>query len=641
MTSSFHSRLILVIPLLLCTWAYYPALGGGFLFDDKANIANNDLLKIESLSLDNLQQAAFSSHSGPLRRPVAMISFAFNYLSTGMSTFWMKVTNLLIHLFNACLVFFVLGRLLHHSGYQDRRESRNLALVVSTLWLIHPINVTAVAYIVQRMTSLSSTFVLVAICIYIKIRECQRFDRNTLLLVAALLVSWALGLFTKEIAVVLSLYIFLVEWLVFKFRVNSSMEFRSLVGLWSILAAPWFGALAYVIYKPSFITAAYEVRTFGPIHRLMTEFRIVLDYIIKTVVPDSRYMGVYQDSFLVSESLLSPSSTLASLVVLILLLAAAFAIRKLLPLVCLGILWFFAGHIPESTVYGLELKFFHRNYLPCIGLLLAFTLAAHHWLKKYSRYLYALAAVFLLGFTASTRSLSHTWSSDSRMQLIEAINNPGSPRANYRAGQILKAYAIVTEPGEERDKYRDLAVHYFRQIETLPFNDMSGKMGAIQVYMQTGTEPPKELVSQLIEDLKTCRFNVGMANIFETYTNCYINGDCLLDENSYLLMVRSVSENQNVYGYFKRSVLVDYARFLADYRGDYLAAIEVLKQALAVYSVVDDLRTMALYYEKMNMKEEMLLVIQLLEENDKFDVHVKFINEARQRAATLKEEMVN
>ncbi len=641
MNNSTRITLFSLVVLGLCTWAYWPSLSGGFLFDDRMNIADNQLLKIERFSVGDLQQAAFSSHSGPLRRPVAMVSFAFNYLATGMSTFWMKLTNLLIHLFNGCLVFFIISRLLKHSGFSDKQESRYLALVVSSLWLIHPINVTAVAYIVQRMTSLSSAFVLLAICFYIKIRECQRFDRNTLLLVAALLLSWALGLFTKEIAVVLSLYIFLVEWLVFKFRANSKMESHCLYGLWSILAAPWIGALAYVIYKPSFITGAYEVRTFGPLQRLMTEFRIVLDYISRIVLPDSRYMGVYQDSFLVSESLISPPSTLMSLLVLIMLLVAAFAMRKLLPLVCLGILWFFAGHIPESTIYGLELKFFHRNYLPGLGLLLALTLLAYNFLKDYRQYLYALVVVLLLGFTASTRSLSHTWSSDSRMQLLEAINNPGSPRANYRAGQILKAYAIVTEPGEERDKYRDLALHYFGQIQSLPFNDMSGKMGVIQVYIQTGMEPPQDLLEELIEDLKTCRFNVGMINVFGTYTDCYLKGDCLLDENSYRLMVNSVSENENVYGYFKRAVLIDYARFLADYSGDYLAAIEVIKQALAVYSVVDDLRTMALYYEKLNMRKEMLLVIQLLEQNDKFDVHENFIVEARRRAETLKEEMVN
>ena len=60
----------------------------------------------------------------------------------------------------------------------------------------------------------------------------------------------------------------------------------------------------------------------------MTEFRIVLDYVANIVLPDSRYMGVYQDGIEVSQSLLTPPSTLLSLLLLVAMMAVAFFIRK-------------------------------------------------------------------------------------------------------------------------------------------------------------------------------------------------------------------------------------------------------------------------------------------------------------------------
>ena len=620
--------------IALCVWAYLPAMSGGFLFDDRMNIADNELLKIDSFSIADIKQASFSSHSGPLRRPVAMFSFAVNHLLSGMSPLWMKITNLLIHLLNGCLVFFILARVLQHADYVSEISTRALALFVSAFWLLHPINVTAVAYIVQRMTSLSATFVLLAICGYIKIRECHSYRPGTYLLFLLTLLCCILGLLTKEVAVLLSLYIFLIEWLVFKFQTHSQPEFRSLLVFWSILAMPWAGALAYVLYRPSFILDAYEVRDFGPLQRLMTEFRIVLDYVSNIVLPDSRYMGVYQDGIQISQNLVTPVTTLISFCLLAALVIWALLARKTKPLVCLGVLWFFAGHIPESTIYALELKFLHRNYLPSIGLILALTLVITSALKNYRYYLYAMAAVVIAGCTFSTRSLSHTWSYDTRMQLIEALNSPGSPRANYRAGQLLKAYAIVTEPGEKRDEYRDLAIHHFSQIDKLPFGDKSGKMGMVQTYVQTGTRPPEDLVESLIRDLETCEFNVGMTNIFETYTDCFAGGTCLLDEDSYIRMVEAVYRNENAYGYFKRAVLASYARFLADYREDYKAAIIVLHKALNVYSVIHDLRDIALHYEKLNMIKEANETLELLEENDHFGVHRAFIQEMRFRITT-------
>jgi hypothetical protein len=65
-------------------WAYFPGLSGSFTFDDYHNIYKNEHLKINHFSNEELLQAALSSDSGPLKRPIAMLSFAINHVLTGM-----------------------------------------------------------------------------------------------------------------------------------------------------------------------------------------------------------------------------------------------------------------------------------------------------------------------------------------------------------------------------------------------------------------------------------------------------------------------------------------------------------------------------------------------------------------------------
>lgn len=358
--------------LILATgaWIYHPTLGGSFIFDDIVNISANQYLQIEQPTFDSLMQASFSSYSGPLRRPVAMFSFAMNYLFTGLDPWWMKLTNLLIHIINACLVWLVLRLLLPRVTSFSNNDVNAIPLMVAGAWLLHPINVTAVAYIVQRMTSLSATFVLLAMLAYIHLRSMDWHRIKTPVLSFLVLASWALGLLSKETGIMLSIYILLIEWYGFGFRAACTAEKYNLRFMLGVFTAPWIGAVVYAIYKPSSIFGGYEDQYFSPVERLLTEGRVVIDYLKLIVIPDSRQMSVYQDNVVLSQSLFSPVSTFLCLLLIVFLLGLALRLRKGFPIISMGILWFFAGHLLESTVYPLEIKFLHRNYLPSIGVLL-------------------------------------------------------------------------------------------------------------------------------------------------------------------------------------------------------------------------------------------------------------------------------
>ena len=102
----------LLIALLLVAAIYWPGLSGGWLFDDYSSIVSNQALQIADLRLASLINAVLSSTASEFKRPLASLSFALNYRATGLDPYWMKLTNVVIHLLNGLLVFVLTRALL-------------------------------------------------------------------------------------------------------------------------------------------------------------------------------------------------------------------------------------------------------------------------------------------------------------------------------------------------------------------------------------------------------------------------------------------------------------------------------------------------------------------------------------------------
>jgi len=149
------------------------------------------------------------------------------------------------------------------------------------------------------------------------------------------------------------------------------------------------------------------------------------------------------------------------------ILTSAIYAKQKCPLYSLGVFWFFGGHLLESTVIPLELMYLHRNYLPSIGIFLVLTEVGLCLYKNYRILTVIAALIFLLSFSICTRFLAYQWSDDYSMMIVEAMHNPKSIRANFKAGQTLKYYAIVTPPGKQKDEFKTKAIEYFKRIEKL------------------------------------------------------------------------------------------------------------------------------------------------------------------------------
>lgn len=450
-----------------CTWfallavltalAYWPGLYGTYIFDDFANIVDNTELHIADTSISELTRAARSSPSSEFKRPLSSLSFAANYLSTGLEPFPMKLTNLVLHLLNGLLLFLV-GKAVLHEVWRDGKtgpeHAERVAAIIAGGWLLLPINLTSVLYVVQRMESLSHLFVFAGLLIYLYGRRQMGLQAGRGLLICALslILTTGLGVLAKESAVLLPLYAFLLEWLVLGGLRNGAPTRKPLLVLFIavlfmplVLGAIW---LAPGIANPH----AWARRDFTLYERLLTEGRVVLGYIGWTILPLPKWLSFYHDSYEISRGWLTPWTTWASMAGLAAIASAAWFLRLRRPLFALGVAWFLGAHTLTATVLPLELVFEHRNYFASCGLLLAlFSLL----LPKPDTSLEApsqregefgstgkIASLGLLALWAGLTAMSASvWGNPLRLALELEGRAPHSPRAIYESGKTYLMYS--------------------------------------------------------------------------------------------------------------------------------------------------------------------------------------------------------
>lgn len=422
--------------------AYWPGLSGGFVFDDTQNIVSNPTLSPDHWGLREFIAATISSPASSLQRPLAMFTFALDAYFSGLDPRAMKLTNLLIHAMNALLVFGLLRSLLlsvvadtRTASWIDRR-----AAIVSGFWALHPINLMGVLYVVQRMESLSHTFVFTGLWMYLAGRQrILRGQAGWVLILAGLIGGTGLGILSKESAALLPLYALAIECVVFRFRSSAGSVDRKIQALYGLmLVLP--GIATAIWYLPTALAPGrFSGRSFTLAQRLLSEPLIVMDYLKWMVIPDIGQLSLYHDDVIASTGPLSPPATLIGLIGIPLLLIVAFWLRKLRPLTSLGLLWFLSAHLLTATILPLELVFEHRNYFASLGICLVLgdlLLVAPTRRSTVSAGLLVSVALLVL-YCGLTNMRSREWGNPARLSLTEVIKHPNSPRATYDAARAL------------------------------------------------------------------------------------------------------------------------------------------------------------------------------------------------------------
>jgi len=436
--SSDNWAFVLLIALAgFIVWLYWPGLNGPFLFDDFPNLeplgAYNAVDDFESFKLFVL-----NGFAGPTGRPLSLLSFLINDNTWPSDPWGFKYTNLMLHILNGLLLFWLTYRLLRAYLPAPRiREAAWLALLTAGLWLIHPLQVSTVLYVVQRMTELSALFVLLGLLGYVAARSQLEHApwRTLLLMTGSIGLGTLAATFSKENGALLPVFALVIEMTVFAGR-----KAPRWLNLWRtvVLGLPTLAILGYLA-RPLWRNTGEVIsnRGFTLGERLLTEARIVTEYLQHLFLPTPISRGLYADAYPLSAGWLNPPETLLAIGLLGGLFALAFWLRQRMPLLSLAILFFFAGHLLESTTISLELYFEHRNYLPSIFVFLPVA-AGLLWLyRRMPRIMPGLTIVLLAILLSITALRAANWGKPNQLYLLWAQESPTSARAQVGAAQAL------------------------------------------------------------------------------------------------------------------------------------------------------------------------------------------------------------
>jgi Flp pilus assembly protein TadD len=193
-TQTILLSLILVFGVLAI---YYPVHWQPFAnYDDPDYVTDNIHVKA-GLHWDTVKWA-MTTHDAANWHPVTWLSHAFDWQLFGDSPAGPHDVNVLFHLINALLLFWVLQRA---SGYIGR------SWMVAALFAFHPINVESVAWISERKNLVSMLFFLLTLATY---RWYAQKPKDARYVVVAAL--FALGLMSKPQVITLPFVLLLWDY---------------------------------------------------------------------------------------------------------------------------------------------------------------------------------------------------------------------------------------------------------------------------------------------------------------------------------------------------------------------------------------------------------------------------------------------
>lgn len=462
--------LALIAAIVVCLGLEWPALYGPFVFDDFPNLAALEKVG-HPMHWRDLGVYLSQARDFP-GRPLAMLSFLPQSAAWPGNPFPFKLVNLIIHLICAALVFALVHRLAESIARtigEKRSFSPDVAAILTACaWLLHPMQMSTTMLVVQRMTELSALFTLGGLLIYVhSIQTPRNALHQACLMVTGLGVCTVLATLCKENGLLLPVYAWVISATLLR------EELARLQGgtrwLWRALV---YAPIAFIaIYLASQLPAYSRmdaVRPYGLGERLLTESRILFDYLQQILLPRYGIYSIYHDGYTVSHGWLEPVSTLLAIVTLAMAIAVFILGRRRARVVSFAIGWFLGGQLLESTVVPLELYFEHRNYLPMIGPLFALSVLVARGVQKgaLSRLLCGtMCAGWFIACLFATALTARTWGNPDTLSASWTTIDPMSTRAShffaerlYTRGQYRQALEVIEASRQRHPASADVAL---------------------------------------------------------------------------------------------------------------------------------------------------------------------------------------
>lgn len=374
--TTFKAIMLLVIAGIL---VYFNMLFNGFVWDDITYIAQN--AQVHSLNLTYIfGPSLFNFPLAGYYRPVPALYFSLFYSLFHNITFMYHVSQLMLHIGNAILLFLLFQKFFH----------KNLSFVLALVFLVHPIQVESVSYISQADSPLFFIFGIGALLLSMKARVRLQ---NIVVIYSLLLLS----ILTKETGFLFLIMVFLYRAL---YQRKNIMQFA----VFSVLILCIYFFMRFFIGHIYFTHITYDTPigniTFA--ERMVTVPQVLFYYLKTFFYP----MQLLIDQKWIITQMLFPTFYLPLMLdVLFFALLLLFGIacykenRKKFSTYLFFLVWFALGIGMVSQLFSLDMTVADRwMYFPLAGLLgiLGVGIQSLHFTTVRAKKISILLAVFII-----------------------------------------------------------------------------------------------------------------------------------------------------------------------------------------------------------------------------------------------------
>jgi len=440
-----NNTFLVGIFLLIGVAIYSNTLHSPFVFDDGPSITRNPTIK----NLENFYGNSTGYDKYPTRI-IGYFSFALNYSIGEFDPFGYHILNMAIHIINALLVYFfvlITFRTPFLKKSLSEATAREVSLISGMLFLVHPVQTEAVTFIVQRLTSLTTTFYLLSLYFYVKSRvmfigRSNKSETKFLFYLVCSIVFCLFAMKTKEISFTLPFIILIYECFFFDGPYRSRACFL-LPFLLSLLIIP----LALIDVRAPFGKVLSDIGTATRIQTdvsrgdyFLTQLSVIVTYVRLLFFPINQNLDydypIYRSLFQPRVLFCATSLLFLFGISLWLYLRSRKPASVALRVISFGIIWFFLTLSVESTLVPIvDVIFEHRIYLPSIGAFVSLAVAASVISREWNRKVWIGTLILITAvFSVATYKRNMIWRDDLVLWSDNVKKSPVKARPHYNLG---------------------------------------------------------------------------------------------------------------------------------------------------------------------------------------------------------------
>ncbi|MEA3305621.1 MAG: tetratricopeptide repeat protein [Candidatus Omnitrophota bacterium] len=445
---------------------YFNTLNHSFVWDDHFLIEENNAIKDikyipEIFSTDLYHSYAKNKaveHSN-FYRPIQSLSFLADYHIWKLNPFGFHLSNILLHLANGILVFIAVFVIC---------KSMIVSLFTSVLFLVHPVQTGAVAYIAGRSDLLACFFLLISFILYAGrpsfFKEKEHFFR------IGSLSAFVFALLSKEVAVIFPLILIFYD---IAYKRNISFRMSAFLKKYSTYL---FVDAAYIFLRLSIFNFTPEKNIFrgaaGISSQLLTMSRTFMEYIGLLIFPAGMHM---ERDVRIAVTALRGDIALSLAGLLALIFLAFISYRRSRSLF-FGTAWFVIFLAPFSNIVPINaLMAEHWLYIPSIGffLITGIVLVKLRFTKVNYNFVLTLFILLTLFYSRAAILRNRDWKDDMSIYSATLRLSPKKGKMYYNIGNVynskglfkdaVKYYNLAVNTGMKKTElYTNLAIVYTR-----------------------------------------------------------------------------------------------------------------------------------------------------------------------------------